>query len=326
MTSATTAPKRITITGAAGNIGYALAFRVAAGEVYGPETPIELVLLEIEPALQAAKGVSMELLDCAFPLLKSITVTTSLEEAFTGTHAAFLVGSRPRTKGMERADLLTANGAIFEAQGKAINDFADRDVRVVVVGNPANTNCLIAAHNAPDLDKSQFTALMRLDHNRALSQLAEKTGHATTDFSRVAIWGNHSASQFPDLTFAEVDGQPLEVDEAWYTDEFIPRVAKRGAEIIEVRGSSSAASAASAAIDHMRDWVQGTSGWRTAAVVSDGSYGIDEGLVAGFPTRAKDGKWEIIQGLELNEFQRERIEASVAELRAEREAVKDLLN
>ena len=318
-------PVRITITGAAGNIGYALAFRVAAGEVYGPETPIDLVLLEIEPALEAARGVSMELLDCAFPLLNSITVTTNLEEAFTGTNAAFLVGSRPRTKGMERADLLTANGAIFTEQGKAINDFAARDVRVLVVGNPANTNALIAANNAPDLDKSQFTALMRLDHNRALSQLAEKTGHATTDFSRVAVWGNHSASQFPDLTFVQVDGKDLEIDQTWYTEEFIPRVAKRGAEIIEVRGKSSAASAASAAIDHMHDWIHGTSGWRTAAVVSDGSYGVDAGLVAGFPTRAKDGKWEIIQGLELTDFQKERIEASVVELREEREAVKDLL-
>lgn len=318
-------PVRITITGAAGNIGYALAFRVAAGAVYGPNVPVDLVLLEIEPALQAATGVAMELKDSAFPLLNSVTVTADLKEAFTGTQAAFLVGSRPRTKGMERADLLQANGAIFTAQGKAINDFADRDVKVLVVGNPANTNALIAANNAPDLDPSQFTALMRLDHNRALSQLAEKTGHRTTDFSRVAIWGNHSASQFPDLTFTEVDGAPVKIDETWYTEEFIPRVAKRGAEIIEVRGSSSAASAASAAIDHMHDWIHGTSGWRTAAVVSDGSYGVDAGLVAGFPTRAVGGKWEIIQGLELNDFQKSRIEASVAELRAERDAVADLL-
>ncbi|MCQ9334118.1 malate dehydrogenase [Corynebacterium phoceense] len=320
-----TSAQRVTITGAAGNIGYALAFRVASGEVFGKDVPVDLVLLEIEPAKQAATGVAMELADAAFPLLQSVTVTTDVEEAFTGTTAAFLVGSRPRTKGMERADLLSANGAIFGPQGKAINDFADRDVKVLVVGNPANTNALIASKNAPDLDPSQFTALMRLDHNRALSQLAEKTGKRTTDFTKVAIWGNHSASQFPDLTFAEADGEKVEVDQSWYTDEFIPRVAKRGAEIIEVRGSSSAASAASAAIDHMRDWFAGTEDWRTAAVVSDGSYGVDEGLICGFPTIARDGKWEIVQGLELSDFQKERIEASVAELRAEREAVKDLL-
>ncbi|WP_293770970.1 malate dehydrogenase [uncultured Corynebacterium sp.] len=318
-------PVRITVTGAAGNIGYALLFRIASGAVYGPETPVDLVLLEIEPALGAAQGVAMELQDAAFPLVNSITVTADLEEAFTGTQCAFLVGSRPRSKGMERSDLLQANGTIFTAQGKAINDFADRDVKVLVVGNPANTNALIAQRNAPDLDPSQFTALLRLDHNRALAQLAEKTGKHTTDFSKLVVWGNHSTSQFPDITYTEVAGQPVEVDQAWYTDEFIPRVAKRGAEIIEVRGSSSAASAASAAIDHMHDWVNGTEDWRTAGIVSDGSYGIDEGLVAGFPTVARDGKWEIVSGLELTDAQRERIEASVQELREERDAVADLI-
>ncbi len=319
------APVRIAVTGVSGNISYALLFRIAAGAVYGPETPVDLVLIDIEPALDAARGVAMELDDAAFPLLHSLTVTADLEEGFKDAQAVFLVGSRPRTKGMERADLLQANGAIFTAQGKAINDVADRDVKVLVVGNPANTNALIAANNAPDLDPRQFTALLRLDHNRALSQLAAHTGNQTTDFSNVVVWGNHSAAQFPDLTFAQVNGQPLEVDQAWYTEEFIPRVAGRGAEIIDVRGASSAASAAAAAIDHMRDWVSGTQDWRTAGVYSDGSYGIDEGLFAGFPTVARDGKWEIVQGLELSDFQRERIKASVEELRAEREAVRDLL-
>ncbi|APT92062.1 malate dehydrogenase [Corynebacterium phocae] len=316
---------KVAVTGASGNIGYALLFRIAAGDVFGKDTPVEINLIDIEPSLQAAKGTAMELSDAAFPLVRSLNVTTDLEEGFKDVDAAFLVGSRPRTKGMERADLLEANGAIFTDQGKALNKVASRDVKVLVVGNPANTNALIAANNAPDLDPSQFTAMLRLDHNRALSQLAKKTGKHSTDFSRVVVWGNHSASQFPDLTFAESDGQPVEVDQDWYTEEFIPRVAKRGAEIIEVRGSSSAASAAAAAVDHMHDWFHGTEDWRTAGVVSDGSYGVDAGLVAGMPTVARDGKWEIVQGLELNDFQRERIAASVAELREEKEAVKDLL-
>ncbi|QPK78664.1 malate dehydrogenase [Corynebacterium lizhenjunii] len=321
----TQSTQRVTVTGAAGNIGYALLFRIASGDVFGADVPVDLVLLEIEPALPAARGVAMELADSAFPLVRSITVTADLEEAFTGTTAAFLVGSRPRTKGMERADLLNANAEIFSAQGKALNQFAARDVKVLVVGNPANTNALIASRNAPDLDPQQFTALMRLDHNRALSQLAQHQGAQSVEYSQVAVWGNHSASQFPDLTFAQRGGAPVEVETSWYTEEFIPRVAKRGAEIIEVRGASSAASAASAAVDHMHDWVHGTQDWRTAAVVSDGSYGVEEGLVCGFPTVARDGRWHIVQGLELSEFQQERIAASVAELQAERDAVAHLL-
>lgn len=313
-------PVKITVTGAAGNIAYSLLWRIAAGDVYGKDTPVELALLEIPQAVSAAEGVAMELNDSAFPLVRGITVTDDPNVAFKDTKAAFLVGSRPRTKGMERADLLEANGAIFTEQGKALNDVAARDVRVLVVGNPANTNAYIASQSAPDLDPSQFTALMRLDHNRTQSQVSLKTGMPTAELTKVAVWGNHSASQFPDLTFSN-----SEVDEDWYKEEMIPKVAKRGAEIIAVRGKSSAASAASAAVDHMHDWIHGTEDWRTAAVVSDGSYGVDEGLVAGFPTVARDGKWEIVQGLELNDFQKERIEASVQELREEREAVAHLL-
>lgn len=313
-------PVKITVTGAAGNIAYSLLWRIAAGDVYGKDTPVELALLEIPDAVGAAEGVAMELNDSAFPLLRGITVTDDPNVAFKDTKAAFLVGSRPRSKGMERADLLEANGAIFTVQGKALNDVAARDVRVLVVGNPANTNAYIAANSAPDLDPSQFTALMRLDHNRTQSQVSLKTGVPTAELTKVAVWGNHSASQLPDLTFSNA-----EVDEDWYKEEMIPKVAKRGAEIIAVRGKSSAASAASAAVDHMHDWIHGTEDWRTAAVVSDGSYGVDEGLVSGFPTVARDGKWEIVQGLELNDFQKERIEASVQELREEREAVAHLL-
>lgn len=327
MTAAT--PVKITVTGAAGNIAYSLLWRIANGDVYGKDQPIELALLEIDPALDGAKGVAMELLDSAFPLLHKITVTADLKEAFEGTKAAFLVGAMPRTKGMERADLLSANGKIFSEQGKAINDYADRDVRVLVVGNPANTNALIAANNAPDLDPSQFNGMMRLDHNRALSQLAEKTGYTSGEFSQMVVWGNHSASQFPDVAFAEVDGKKVAdlIDDEWYTETFIPVVANRGAEIIQVRGKSSAASAASAAVDHMHDWINGSDGrWCSAAIPSDGSYGVDEGLIAGLPTVAKDGKWEIVQGLELSEDQKARIEASVQELREERDAVSDLLN
>lgn len=315
-----TQPVKVTVTGAAGNIAYSLLWRIAAGDVFGKGTPVGLALLEIPAVVEKAEGVAMELRDSALPLVNSITVTDDLKVAFEDASAAFLVGSRPRSKGMERADLLEANGAIFTEQGKAINDYAARDVRVLVVGNPANTNALIAAHSAPDLDNSQFNALMRLDHNRTLGQLAAQTGKATKDFSKIAVWGNHSATQFPDIAFSNA-----EVDEQWYREEMIPKVAKRGAEIIEVRGSSSAASAASAAVDHMHDWVHGTEDWRTAAVPSDGSYGVDEGLICGFPTICRDGKWEIVQGLELSDFQKERIEASVQELREEREAVAHLL-
>lgn len=295
--------------------------------MFGDDTPIDLRLLEIPDAVGKTEGVAMELQDSAFPLLRSITVTDQPEKAFDGANAAFLVGAKPRGKGEERADLLANNGKIFAPQGKAINDHAADDVRVLVVGNPANTNALIAQQSAPDVPADRFTALMRLDHNRALSQLAAKLDVPTTAFEDVVVWGNHSATQFPDLTFATVNGDKVidRIDRDWYVNEFIPRVAKRGSEIIEVRGSSSAASAASAAIDHMRDWVQGTDQWVSAAIVSDGSYGIDEGLVTGLPTVARDGKWEIVEGLELTDFQRERIAANVEELKAERDAVADLL-
>ena len=320
-------PVKITVTGAAGNIAYSLLWRLAAGDVFGDDTPIDLRLLEIPDAVGKTEGVAMELQDSAFPLLRSITVTDQPEKAFDGANAAFLVGAKPRGKGEERADLLANNGKIFAPQGKAINDHAADDVRVLVVGNPANTNALIAQQSAPDVPADRFTALMRLDHNRALSQLAAKLDVPTSAFEDVVVWGNHSATQFPDLTYATVNGDKVidRIDRDWYVNEFIPRVAKRGSEIIEVRGSSSAASAASAAIDHMRDWVQGSDQWVSAAIVSDGSYGIDEGLVAGLPTVARDGKWEIVQGLELNDFQRERIAANVEELKAERDAVADLL-
>ena len=320
-------PVKIAVTGAAGNIAYSLLWRIAAGDVYGHDTPIELALLEIPDALRGAEGVAMELNDSAFPLLRNITITDKAETAFDGANAAFLVGAKPRGAGEERADLLKNNGGIFAPQGKAINDHAADDVRVLVVGNPANTNALIAQRNAPDVPAERFTALMRLDHSRALSQLAEKLGVLTTDFEDVVVWGNHSATQFPDITYATVKGEPVidKIDHDWYVNEFIPRVAKRGAEIIEVRGKSSAASAASAAIDHMRDWVQGTEQWASAALPSDGSYGIDEGLVAGLPTVSRNGQWEIVQGLELNDFQREMIARNVAELKAERDAVANLL-
>ena len=320
-------PVKVAVTGAAGNIAYSLLWRIAAGDVYGHDTPIELTLLEIPDALRGAEGVAMELNDSAFPLLRNITITEKAETAFDGANAAFLVGAKPRGAGEERADLLKNNGGIFAPQGKAINDHAADDVRVLVVGNPANTNALIAQQNAPDVPAERFTALMRLDHSRALSQLAEKLGVLTTDFEDVVVWGNHSATQFPDITYATVKGEPVidKIDHDWYVNEFIPRVAKRGAEIIEVRGKSSAASAASAAIDHMRDWVQGTERWASAALPSDGSYGIDEGLVAGLPTVSRNGQWEIVQGLELNDFQREMIARNVAELKAERDAVANLL-
>ncbi|MCF4007513.1 malate dehydrogenase [Corynebacterium uropygiale] len=322
------APKKIAVTGAAGQIAYSLLWRIANGDVYGKDTPIELSLLEIPAAMGAVEGVAMELNDSAFPLVKNISISDKPEEAFDGASAAFLVGAKPRGKGEERSALLGANGKIFGPQGKAINDHAADDIRVLVVGNPANTNCLIAQHAAPDVPADRFTAMMRLDHNRSLSQLAEKLDIATTDIENMVVWGNHSATQFPDITYATAQGKPLTelVDHTWYTEEFIPRVAKRGAEIIEVRGKSSAASAASAAVDHMRDWIQGSSSWCTAAVVSDGSYGVDAGLVAGLPTRAVDGRWEIIPDLEINDFQRARIDANVEELRGEREAVKDLLS
>lgn len=319
--------KKIAVTGAAGQIAYSLLWRIANGDVYGKDTPIELQLLEIPVALGGAEGVAMELNDSAFPLLKNIVVTDKLEEAFDGTNAAFLVGAMPRGKGQERSDLLAANGKIFGPQGKAINDHAADDIRVLVVGNPANTNALIAMLAAKDVPNDRFNAMMRLDHNRALSQLGEKLGRDKNDINDLVVWGNHSATQFPDLTYATIGSDSVMdlIDHHWYVDEFIPRVAKRGAEIIEVRGKSSAASAASSAVDHMHDWINGTERWSTAAIPSDGSYGVPEGLLFGFPTVARGGEWQIVDGLELNDFQKKRIAANVAELADEKAAVADLL-
>ncbi|MEV5535808.1 malate dehydrogenase [Saccharopolyspora shandongensis] len=324
----TQAPVTVTVTGAAGQIGYALLFRIASGQLIGPDTPIKLRLLEIPQAVKAAEGTAMELDDCAFPLLQSIDITDDARTAFDGTNVALLVGARPRTKGMERGDLLEANGGIFKPQGEAINAGAADDVRVLVVGNPANTNALIAQAHAPDVPAERFTAMTRLDHNRALSQLAQKLNVSITDIKKLTIWGNHSATQYPDLFHAEVGGKIAaeQVEQAWLADEFIPTVAKRGAAIIEARGASSAASAANAAIDHVHTWVNGTAegDWTSAAVVSDGSYGVPEGLISSFPVTARDGKFEIVQGLEIDAFSRERIDASVNELVEERDAVRKL--
>lgn len=322
------AVKKIAVTGAAGQIAYSLLWRIANGDVYGKDTPIELQLLEIPQAIGGAEGVAMELLDSAFPLLKNITVTDSADVAFDGTNAAFLVGAKPRGKGEERAALLTANGKIFGPQGDALNRNAADDIRVLVVGNPANTNALIAQSAAKDIPADRFNAMMRLDHNRGISQLADKINRDKNGIENFVVWGNHSAGQFPDIAYATVDGEKLAdlVDDAWYRDEFIPRVAKRGAEIIEVRGKSSAASAASSAIDHMHDWINGTEGqWRTAAIPSDGSYGVPEDLIFGFPTIAEGGEWKIVDGLELSDFQKESIARNVKELEEERAAVADLL-
>jgi malate dehydrogenase len=318
-------PVNVTVTGAAGQIGYALLFRIASGQLLGADVPVRLRLLEIPPALKAAEGTAMELDDCAFPLLAGIDITDDLKTAFDGTNVALLVGARPRTAGMERGDLLEANGGIFGPQGKAINDHAADDVKVLVVGNPANTNALIAQQHAPDVPAGRFTAMTRLDHNRALSQLAAKLSVPVTAIEKMTIWGNHSATQYPDLFTTQVNGRPAaeQVDEDWLTNTFIPTVAKRGAAIIEARGASSAASAANAAIDHVFDWVNGTE-WTSASVVSDGSYGVPEGLISSFPCRAADGEWQIIQGVEINDFSRGKIDASVAELGEEREAVKSL--
>ena len=317
--------RRIAITGAAGQIGYALVYRLASGDLLGDE-PVELRLLEVPAAVKALDGVAMELLDCAFPQLKGIEVTDDPAVAFDGANVAMLVGASPRSAGMERADLLEANAAIFAAQGRALAASAASDVRVVVTGNPANTNALIASRHADGIPASRFTALTRLDHNRARAQLAAKARRPVADVTNVTIWGNHSATQFPDITYATVGGDKVSdlVDQDWYVNEFIPRVAKRGAEIIEVRGKSSAASAASSAIDHMRDWVQGTEKWVSAAIPSDGSYGVPEGLIFGFPTVSRNGAWEIVQGLELSDFQKERIAANIAELQEERDAVASL--
>ena len=324
-------PVRVAVTGAAGQIGYALLFRIASGEMLGKDQPVILQLLELplEKAQAALKGVIMELEDCAFPLLAGIVGTDDPEVAFKDADVALLVGARPRGPGMERGDLLSANGAIFTAQGKALNKVAADDVRIGVTGNPANTNALIAMTNAPDIPQSRFSALTRLDHNRAISQLAAKTGATVTDIKKMTIWGNHSATQYPDLFHAEVGGRnAAEVvgDQDWIENTFIPTVAKRGAAIIEARGSSSAASAASATIDAAHDWLFGSAegDWVSMAVVSDGSYGVPEGLISSFPVTTKDGDWEIVQGLEIDDFSRAKIDASTAELADEREAVKEL--
>ncbi len=321
-------PLKVAVTGAAGQIGYSLLFRLASGGLLG-DRPIELRLLEITPALKALEGVVMELDDCAFPNLAGVEIGDDANTIFDGVNLALLVGARPRTKGMERGDLLSANGAIFTAQGKALNAVAADDVRIGVTGNPANTNALIAMSNAPDIPQERFSALTRLDHNRAISQLAAKTGAAVTDIKQMTIWGNHSATQYPDVFHAEIAGKnAAEVvgDQDWIENDFIPTVAKRGAAIIEARGSSSAASAASATIDAARDWLSGSAAgdWVSMAVVSDGSYGVPEGLVSSFPVTTKDGAWEIVQGLEIDDFSRGRIDASTAELAEERDAVTEL--
>lgn len=321
-------PVRIVVTGAAGQIGYALLFRIASGSMLGPDQPVILHLLEITPALGALNGVVMELNDCAFPLLHGVVATDKLEVAFKDVDYALLVGAMPRKDGMERKDLLTANGGIFGPQGKALNDYAKRDVKVLVVGNPANTNALIAQQNAPDLSPSCFTAMVRLDHNRALSALAEKTGTHTTDIQKMIIWGNHSSTQYPDIHKAMVGGKPALslVDQAWYEGTFIPEVQQRGAAIIKARGASSAASAASAAVDHMRSWALGTApgDWVSMAIPSDGSYGIKPGVIYGYPVTCKGGKYEIVQGLPIGDFCRTRMDATDKELREERAAVEHL--
>ncbi|MFW6091573.1 MAG: malate dehydrogenase [Actinomycetota bacterium] len=318
----------VTVTGAAGQIGYQLLFRIGSGQLLGPDVPVRLTLLEIPPAVQAAEGTAMELDDCAFPLLAGVDVTDDVTRAFDGTNIALLVGARPRTKGMERGDLLEANGGIFGPQGEAINAGAASDVRVLVVGNPANTNALIAKAHAPDVPAERFNAMTRLDHNRAVSQLAKKLSVGVDRISKLAVWGNHSATQYPDVFHAEVDGRPVadRVDETWLAGEFIPTVAKRGAAIIEARGASSAASAANAVLDHVRDWVDGTpeGDWTSAAVASDGSYGVPAGLMSSFPVVSRSGRFEIVQGLDVNDLSRQRIDASVAELLEERDAVKSL--
>ena len=322
-------PVKVAVTGAAGQIGYSLLFRIASGALFGADTPVQLRLLEITPAMPALEGVVMELEDCASPLLDSVEIGDDPEHVFDGASLALLVGARPRSKGMERSDLLEANGAIFTAQGRALNAVAAEDVRVAVTGNPANTNALIAMRNAPDIPAERFSALTRLDHNRALAQLARRTGSSVGDIRRMTIWGNHSATQYPDLSHAEIAGRSAaEVvdDRRWIEDDFIPTVAQRGAAVIAARGASSAASAASATLDAARDWFQGTpeGDWTSMAVVSDGAYGVPEGLISSFPVTTSGGSWEIVQGLPIDDFSRDRIDASTAELLEERAAVTDL--
>lgn len=320
-------PVRVAVTGAAGQIGYALVFRIASGQLLGKETPVALQLLEIPPAMDAVRGVMMEIDDCAFPLVARVSATDDPNAAFDGADIALLVGSRPRTAGMERGDLLEANAAIFSVQGKALNDHAARDVKVLVVGNPANTNCLIAQRNAPDLEARNFTAMTRLDHNRAVAQLAAKTGCRVGDIAGLAIWGNHSATQYPNLHAATVYGRPAteQVDRHWYANDFIPAVQQRGAAIIKARGASSAASAANAAIDHMRDWLAGSDGIVSMGVYSDGSYGVEAGLIYSYPVTCGNGDWRIVQGIEIDEFSRAKMLATETELKEERDAVAHLL-
>ncbi len=322
-------PVRVAVTGAAGQIGYSLLFRIASGQMLGEDQPVILQLLDITPAMDALKGVAMELEDCAFPLLSDIVRTDDPNEAFGDISYALLVGARPRSKGMERKDLLEANGGIFKPQGKALSDNAGSDVKILVVGNPANTNALIAMNNAPNIPNDRFTAMTRLDHNRAIAQIAAKTGTTVSDITKMTIWGNHSATQYPDLFHAEVKGQnaaALVNDQAWLENDFIPTVQQRGAAIIEARGLSSAASAANAAIDHMRTWALGSAkgDWVSMAIPSDGSYGVAEGIISSFPVTCANGKYEIVQGLDIDDFSRGRIDASVAELVEERDGVKEL--
>ena len=320
------APVNVAVTGAAGQIGYALLFRIASGQLLGPDTPVALKLLEIPQAVKAAEGTTLELTDCAFPLLKSVDIYDDPAQAFDGVNIALLVGARPRSKGMERADLLEANGAIFKPQGEALNAAAADDVKVLVVGNPANTNALILAANAPDIPADRITAMTRLDQNRAVALLAQKLGAGVEDVTDLAVWGNHSPSMFPDLFNAKVKGECAadQVDMDWYENEYIPRVGKRGAEVIEARGASSAASAANAAIDHVRDWVSGADGLRSMAVASDGSYGVTEGIISSFPVHCDSGTYEIVEGLEVGEFAQAKIDATVKELIDERAAVQSL--
>jgi malate dehydrogenase len=324
-----TSPVKVAVTGAAGAIGYALLFRIASGQMLGPDTPVALSLLEIPQAVKAAEGTAMELDDCAFPLLSSVDITDDPNQAFDGVSVALLVGARPRTKGMERGDLLEANGGIFKPQGEALNAHAASDLKVLVVGNPANTNALIAQANAPDIPKSRFTAMVRLDHNRAIAQLSAKAGVAVSDVTQMTIWGNHSATQYPDVFHAKVNGANAAEtvnDQQWIEGDFIPTVQKRGAAIIEARGASSAASAANAAIDHVHDWVLGTpdGDWVSMGIPSDGSYGIAEGVITGYPVTCSGGEYKIVEGLEIDDFSRGKIDASIKELGEERDAVKQL--
>jgi len=325
----TDSPVKVAVSGAAGQIGYAILFRIASGQLLGPDTSVHLSLLEIPAAVKAAEGTAMELDDCAFPLLAGIDISDDANRAFDGVNVALLVGARPRTKGMERGDLLEANGGIFKPQGQALNQHAASDIKVLVVGNPANTNALIAQQNAPDIPRERFTAMTRLDHNRAIAQLAKKTGATVGEITNMTIWGNHSATQYPDIFHAKIDGQGAAEavgDQDWLESDFIPTVQKRGAAIIEARGASSAASAANAAVDHVHDWVFGTpdGDWVSMAIPSDGSYGVEEGLISSFPVTCGGGRFEIVQGLDIDDFSRSRIDATVAELGEEREAIRSL--